>query len=572
LRQQEGSVVRASASTLLKRLERVKDDFSLEAAKQKLELIGELDHRRLSKAKEVYRLHEVLSFLYAYPDNRRVRVRVDQMLKRFSERSDLQRFAAALADSGIEGTPIYYSFYWATALWLETKWPGCLSINWRLFKKGEDLWGVLYTLLPYTESLALDEADLEPRDLLAWLKKPDETDAQFLISRVSKSLGDDSTREMVYEDLDVPCKLSPGPGTPTRTGVRYKPSPVVFQSVPLDRSRPDLKRECLVPPQAVRPVSPREGRKLIEMARKAMVTRSRDLYVFQNGDENDTRLIDFEDGLQFAAIGLRPEYRLMLDSVYGFLTLKNGIPIGYALTRSYFNSSEVAYNVFDTFRGGESARIYGRVLAMTRHLFGADVFTVEPYQMGHDNEEGLKSGAWWFYYKLGFRPLDSEVKRILRAELARMRRNPRHRSSLATLNRLSSKNMFLFLGRPRKDVRGIISLENIGLAVSRYLALRFGADRERATKVCEKEAARLLGTRSFRGFTAGERLAWKRWSPLMLSLPEVERWTREEKRALAKVARSKGGRWESDYLHLLDAHGNLRRALLELAAREYTSA
>jgi hypothetical protein len=430
---------------------------------------------------------------------------------------------------------------------------------------------VLYTLLPFTESLALDEANLKPRELLEWLKQPNETDAGFLIRRVSKSLGDDSTRETVYEDLDVDCKLSPGRGTPARTGARYKPSRVVFQSGPLDRSRPDLKKESLVPPQAVRLVSPREGRKLIDMARKAMVTRSRDLYVFQNGDETDVRLIEFGDGLQFAAIGLRPEYRLMLDSVYGFLTLKNGIPIGYVLTRSYFNSSEVAYNVFETFRGGESARIYGRALAMTRHLFGADAFTVEPYQMGHENVEGLKSGAWWFYYKLGFRPLDPEVKRLLRAELARMRRNPKHRSSQATLNRLSSRNMFFFLDRPRKDVRGIISLENIGLAVSRYLALRFGADRERATQVCEKEAARLLGIRSFRGFTAGERLAWKRWSPLILTLPGVERWTREEKRALAKVARSKGGRWETDYLRLFNEHRKLRRALLELAEREYES-
>ena len=564
--------MRVSASTLLRRLERIKDDYSPEATGRKLNWLRELDRRRLSKAKEVYRLHEVLSFLHAYPDDRRVRARVEQMLKHFSERSDLRRFAATLADTGIEGTPINYSFYWTTALWLETKWPGCLSIDWRLFKKGDELWGVLYTLLPFTESLALDEANLKPRELLEWLKQPNETDAGFLIRRVSKSLGDDGTRETVYEDLDVHCKLSPGPGTPARTGARYKPSPVVFQSGPLDRSRPDLKKETLVSPQAVRSVSPSEGRKLIEMARKAMVTRSRDLYVFQQGDENDVRLIEFGDGLQFAAIGLRPEYRLMLDSVYGFLTLKNGIPIGYVLTRSYFNSSEVAYNVFETFRGGESARIYGRVLAMTRHLFGADAFTVDPYQMGHKNVEGLKSGAWWFYYKLGFRPLDPEVMRLLRAELARMRRNPKHRSNQATLNRLSSRNMFFFLGRSRKDIRGIISLENIGLAVSRYLALRFGADRERATRVCEKEAARLLGIRSFRGFTAGERLAWNRWSPLVLTLPGVERWTREEKHALAKVARSKGGRRESNYLRLFDAHRKLRRALLKLAEREYESA
>lgn len=564
--------MRVIASTLLRRLTRIKDDYSVVATLRKLELLRELDGRRLSKSKDVHQLHEVLSFLHAYPDNRRVRSRVERMLTRFSKRSDLRRFAVALADTGIEGTPINYSFYWPTALWLETKWPGCLSIDWTLFMKEDELWAVLYPLLPFTESLILDEANVSSRKLLELLKHPNESDAGFLIRRVSKSFGDDNARESVYEELDVDCILSPGPGTPHRTGARYKPSPVVFQSRPLDRSRPDLKKESFIAPLAVRSVSPREGRKLIDMARAAMVTRTRDLYVFQQGDENDVRLIEFGDGLQFAAIGLRPDYRLMLDTVYGFLTLKNGIPIGYVLTRSYFNSTEVAYNIFDTFRGGESARIYGRVLAMARHLFGADAFTVDPYQMGHDNVEGLKSGAWWFYYKLGFRPLDPKVKRLLRTELARMHRNPNHRSSQATLNRLSSRNMFFFLGPSRKDIRGIISLENIALAVSRYLALRFGADRERAMQVCEKEAARLLGIRSFRGSTAGERLAWHRWSPLILTLPGVERWSREEKRALAEVARSKGGRWESDYVRLFDAHRKLRQALLQLAERTNESA
>jgi hypothetical protein len=551
----------------LRRLDSIKDDYSAESATKKLDLLQQLGRRRLPRSKEVYDLHELLTFLYAYPDNRRVRSLVEQMLNRFSQRSDLRRFADELADSGIEGTPIYYSFFWATALWLERNWPGCLTIDWDNFEHGDRMWGVLYPLLPFPESLALDEANLEPRELIDYLKHPDETDAGFLVRRFAQSLGDDGTRETVYEDLEIHCQLSPGSGTPTRTGARYRPSPVVFQTRPLDRSRPDLKQACLEPPSAVRPVAPREGRKLIEMARTAMVTRSRDLYAFQNGDENDVRMIEFGDGLQFAAIGMRPEYRLMLDTVYGFLTLKNGIPIGYVLTRSYFNSTEVAYNVFDTFRGGESARNYGRILAMTRQLFGADVFTVEPYQMGHENPEGLKSGAWWFYYKLAFRPLDPGVKRLLRRELARMKRNPRYRSSVTTLNELSSKNMFLFLGRPRRDVRGIISLENIGLAVSRYLAQRFGADRERAMKVCDKEARHLLGVRFFRGFSKGERLAWTRWSPLILTLPGVETWSAEEKRALATVARAKGGKRETEYLRLFDAHRKLRQALLELAKR-----
>ncbi|MHC4143110.1 MAG: hypothetical protein ACYSUF_15020, partial [Planctomycetota bacterium] len=93
----------------------------------------------------------------------------------------------------------------------------------------------------------------------------------------------------------------------------------------------------------------------------------------------------------------------------------------------------------------------------------------------------------------------------------------------------------------------------------------FGYDRRQAEKQCAQEAAKLLGVRSRRGFSAGERLAWARWSPLILVLPGVSRWPREDKRALVEVVRAKGGLRESDYLARFDRHRRLRRAIVELA-------
>ena len=128
--------------------------------------------------------------------------------------------------------------------------------------------------------------------------------------------------------------------------------------------------------------------------------------------------------------------------------------------------------------------------------------------------------------------------------------------------------MFLHRKRPRADVLGRISLGHIGLRVSRWVAERFGADRERATRACAREAARLLGVRSTKRWTAGERLTWRRWSPLMLALPGIESWTGPEKRALAGIVRAKGGRRESDYVPLFNRHRRLRRALLDLAKED----
>jgi hypothetical protein len=330
--------------------------------------------------------------------------------------------------------------------------------------------------------------------------------------------------------------------------------------------RPDLRKEVRRRPLAVREVSPQKGRRLIDLSREAMVTRSRDLDVFSYGDSRDVRIIDWEDGLQFVAFGAIPERRLIFEAVYGFLTLKNGVPIGYVLNSALFGSVEVAYNVFETYRGAEAGHVYGRVLGTLKHLFGGDTFTVYPYQLGGEgNNEGLRSGAWWFYQKLGFRARDPEVLALMRRELKRMRASRSYRSSLGTLKKLAAENVYLDLRRRREDVIGALPLGQVGLRVTDYLAGRFGAERGRGEAVCAREAGKLLGVRSRQRWSPGEKLAWRRWSPLVLILPGVERWNRDEKRALVEVVRAKGGRQESEFVRKFDRHRKLRRAVIELA-------
>jgi hypothetical protein len=276
--------------------------------------------------------------------------------------------------------------------------------------------------------------------------------------------------------------------------------------------------------------------------------------------------VDFGDGLQFAAIGFPPERRLLLHALFGFLTLQNGVPIGYVLTSSLFGTTGVAYNTFETYRGAEAGRVFGRVLALARHLFGTLRFTIDPYQLGYGNEEGQRSGAWWFYYKLGFRPQDPAVRRVLRRELAAMRRDPAHRSSLATLARLSEADVFLDLGARTSGARPeILPLWNVSLAVSDLLTARAGTEREQGLAACARDAARLLGLRSLRGFARGERLAWERWAPLVVALPRLRQWPRRDKRALVEVIRAKGAPAELDFVARFDAHTRLKRAVLRLA-------
>ena len=558
--------MRENPSVLLDDLLNLRLQFGAEAASRKLSLLLRLDRIRLPSGDAVSRLHEMLCFMRAYPDNAELLDRVRRALDRFEGRRDFRRFRLHLADTGIAGTDTHLTFFWPTARWIANRWPESLAVDWKAFDGAHRLEEILHLLATYPESPAIDEFAMPIKEWIATLRAAGESDGSFLVRRFEALPADSFLRETLYDSLGLAMTLRPGADTPSRTRAGIAVPSIAFQSGPLPSGRPSLRRVIRRLQPRIRLVAPADAERYIELARVAMVTRARDLDAFANADMNDVRLIEFDGGLQFACMGVIPERRLMLESVYGCLTLKNGVPVGYVLLSSLFGSAEIAYNVFETWRGAEAAPVFARVVALARHVFGATTFSIDPYQLGyHGNTEGLKSGAWWFYYKMGFRPRNREVKRVLRDELNAMKRNPRHRSDRRTLERLASDSVYFELENQGGVALGSLSPGNVGLGIVRLLAERHGADRERSLRECAREAGELLGVRSQAGWSAGEKLWWTRWSPLVLCLPEIESWSATDKKRLVGVIRAKGARRESDYVRRFDAHERLRNALLEMA-------
>ena len=553
-----------SAVKQLNELESLSGRFGAGEGVRKVELVRALEGARMPRAGQVLRLHEVLCFLRAHPDDAHLLAAVKAALGRFAERADLCRFRRALEGSGIAGTDVRFRFFAPTARWLAQRHPDRLEIDWPDYGAAELLRARLHLLAVEAESPGLDTDRVAPRAWIDRLRRPDEGDAAFLFRRLDALPMDPAVRDAFQDELDVPLVLRPGPGTPARTTALHTRVQVAFQTRPLRRTRPELRAALRAPPRSIRSVPRREGQALVDLAREAMVVRARDLDAFAAGDPNDVRMVDCGDGLEFAVIGVQPGDRMLLESVYGWLTLQNRVPIGYVLSSALFRSSEIAYNVFDTWRGGEAAHVYGRVLATARALFGSSTFTIYPYQLGHGNPEGLESGAWWFYQKLGFRARDPQVLALMERELARMQERPRHRSSIATLKQLARANVYYDLGRPRSTVIGTFPFARVGAAVSDYLARRFGSDRERGQDVCAAEVASEIGLRAWRKLPRDERRAVAWWGPLLRILPGLERWKRAERLALGRVVRAKGGRRESDYVRLFDEHRQLGRALVRL--------
>jgi hypothetical protein len=533
-----------SPVALLRRLEATRLDYGSNRAATKLALLGELARARLASARQVLRLHEHLCFLRAYPDSRAVLAQVERMLAVFARRSDLRRHRDELAESGIAGCDIRYRFFWPTARWLVARWPGQLALDWDELDDPDALAALLPLLVTPIEATWLRLRKPEPRMALDRLRGR-ETDAAFFIGRIAAMPGDDFTREATFDALEPPFVLRPAPGTPTRTHARHERAPVVFRRTPPPRGRPDLHTELARPPRSARSVATTAGQRLIDLAQEAMVTRSRDLDAFAYGDPRDVRLVDDGDGLQWALIGTLPERRPVLRTTYGQLGLRNGVPVAYGEADMLFGCADLSYNTFDTFRGGESAFLFARFLAMLRHVFIIRSFTFEPYQLGHDNAEGLASGAWWFYYKLGFRPRNGAIRTLVRTELARIRRDPSYRSSRTTLARLAEDYLYF---------------EPEGWRAPYWPRVAELGARLTPRPDAEREAARLLGVAPAK--IRGEaRVAWTRWAPIVTSLPKLDVWNIDERSALAWVIAAKGGRRDSDYLARFDAHPKLGPAL-----------
>ncbi|MGZ8981990.1 MAG: hypothetical protein ACXW2D_14675 [Burkholderiaceae bacterium] len=551
------------ATSTLRELEQLKDRFDSASARIKLRRLRELAGTRFGRVGQLERLHEVLCFMRAYPDNAEVLQAVESMLDKFDRRGDLRAHREALAYSGIAGTTLWFPFFYPTALWLAQCWPGQLILERADTTAGESIASLLPSLLTPVEAHGLRESKLPGFAALDAMRGRD-TDATFLIRCVAAMPADERTREAYYDAINPSCLLLPGPDTPSRTRAKYPAVQPVWQTQPLRRTRPDLATEVERAPRTMRRASQPEAVVLIALARGAMVTRKRDLDAFAYANESDVWWIEDDGGLAFALIGMRIERRTVVAATYGGLTLQNGVPVGYHQSDLIGRSAAVSFNTFETFRGGEAAHTFARLLAALAHAFGTRSFSIEPYQLGKDNEEGLASGAWWFYAKLGFRPRARAGRALAQREFDLIERSPARRTPTENLRALAAHHLFFNLDRRRPAP--LIAPATVGLAAARHLTELAGSNRGAAVAQASAAAKKICGPRSLDGFNAAERAAWESWAPLLSMLP-LGAWTHAERRALVQLVRSKAAESERGFVQAFAQLPRLEAALGGLRPR-----
>src|SRR5260370_10166783 len=297
----------------------------------------------------------------------------------------------------------------------------------------------------------------------------------------------------------------------------------------------------------------------MDMIREVMLVRYRELCGTTLGDPQSVVRADLGTheagrGVTIYLWNLPPDRRLPLRAYVAGLTLKNGVPINYIEAIGLCEWMEVGFNTFYTFRGGEAGWIYAQVLRCLCHRMGATGVSGEPYQLGHDNEEAMESGAFWFYRKLGFRPGRADLQQLAEREEQKIAAEKQYRTPARTLRRLAAGHVFYELPGSEVGAWDKFSTRNIGLRVTRRMARDFGGDAVFMRKHSRRGLERILFPKSSgvstSSWTPLEKAAFENFAFALADAPGLSAWTPEDKEDLVRIIRAKAKPDEMFYLHL----------------------
>lgn len=577
----------SSLDALLADLESARNQFGRGAAGRVERLLKQIARHEFRDAKRLIRLHESLLFLRAFPQSASLVPKIEKLLDSFHERVEKLRALGAdmsifddFDTSGIAGTTMQDTLNFEAARWLVRRIPRQVAIAWDDYEE-ERAWGATW---PRFIPLLREDSDVEAN--IPWRRWLDaargrERDLPWLI-RQFESLrstggqgGEDRARAELYDSLRIPLRWNLENLKLSRTRNWQRPRKVYVHEGPLIvRRQVSLAEELARPKPRFTRLSRQAGEAVMDLIREVMVVRYRELYGTTLGDARSVVRAELGRGVMIYFWNLPPQRRLPLRAYVAGFTLKNGVPINYIEAIGLCEWIEVGFNTFYTYRQGETAWIYSQALRCLCALTGAKVISIYPYQIGQDNDEALDSGAFWFYRKLGFHSGKAELERLAGREERKIAADSAHRTSRAILKRLAEAHVFYELRGDGSRAEGAkdagawhtFSTRNLALRVNQRMGQHFNGDIARIREASVREVSRALGLNPS-GWTEAERRSLEEWSLVLALIPDLGRWSPEEKSGLVQIIRSQSARDEIQYLRRTQRHARLRRELLRLGSR-----
>lgn len=554
---------------LLDQLDSLKNRFAAAEQKRLEKILTRVSKLPFGDAGDLLRYHEVLLFMAAYPASSRILRTVSIELSQFSRRIEsLETTGEDLSQlehpdfSGIAGMSVTDAFSFFIVGWLQHTHPQQIGLQWDWFEDENRLAETWPRFMPLLDEDASVEANVPYR---TWLKMASGRNRAlpWLITQFESLPKSDREKAELYDSQKLYVRWTPSYRL-TRTGMRSAARKIFYHREPLIQRRDvSLKSELENRPPDLKKLSAKQGEVILDLTRAASTVRYRELYGFTHGDPRRVFQASLGRGVEVFISGVPPGVRLPLRAYHAAMIFKNGVPVGYFEGLSIFERMESGFNLYYTFRDGETAWLYARLLNIFRHLLGVTAFSIDPYQVGFENEEGIESGAFWFYRKLGFRPTGRQIMKLVLNEEKKISTRLNYRTPARTLRKLAAGPMIFELDQAGRGDWDRFEVRKIGLAAQRQMATAYRGDAGRFLEHARAKLARALGT------LAGRDAQTSAFSDFAaaLSAENIHDWNVEEKRGLAEVIHAKAALDESRYLKLMQKHARLRAAFIKLGSK-----
>ncbi len=530
------------------KLHSIRNRYGKQFALEKTKLLNAIGKEPVKGKIALQSYYDSLLFLIAYPDNKTIYTIANGSLQQLQLyiRSN-EKVKDSLFNTGITHSTLCAAFSFEVVKWLRRTRPAEIKLSSFDADDGQ-IQSILSAVMPKVESEILQDANAEWKGWLKQLKRRDENLLDQLIAIFDSSDIRPEVRYELWNAIGINVEINFA--THCSLGANLI-KPYYHRSL----IRKHIKQhQHLLKPVKLK-LNETEAAQIIDCSRMILIRHLREIDPISFTEARLVSYYQLPRGISIALMGMVAERRHPIDSYMGYMVFKNGLPVAYAGSWILFDSGRIGLNVFPSYRSGESQYIFQQVLQLHSKVYHLKRFSVDPYQLGKENYDGIHSGAFWVYYHAGFRPIGKEQKELAAAEAMKIKTIPKYRSPAASLKKLANSRMEFIMNKSAVS----FDATDLSLARAAILAKKYKGDRRRAETGAVKKLAIILQIKDYQETKMNFIL--KNWGMLLLANEKELRSNNVLKRSLKKIFVLKAAGREEDYITELQRAGELRRSL-----------
>jgi hypothetical protein len=513
--------------------------------------------------------HDLLLFYCAFPPNKKIfRLSVSELfrittyLKEYKQKEKPGR-SGNFESTGLLLSSVSCSFSYTLQQWLVQKFPGSVILD-SCEAGTETVQNILQILLPAIEfeKITAEKGSLQKKIVqitairdpglqLKWLLQ------QFHSCRVSILI-----KEELYRQLKIFIQWQISHPFFNRSRLQWPvPKTYLHKNQLRTYHTAGIVKQKLKKPDNLKG---NEKKRLIDITKTALAFYLRETDPVTYADSEKPVVFSMERGLQIVIMPMIIEKQLALESYIGYMVFKNGIPVCYGGGWLFGVHCTIGIHIFPPFRKAESGWIFCQILRVYYQYYGASCFHIKPYQFGSGNREGIRSGAYWFYYKLGFRSNNKLLSDKAEREWHKIRSGKRYRTSYTQLKEFTKSGMELNL---EKTVPNIPMASAISIATSHFINQYFQGSRALAVSSFMRAMLKQPGAVLLKKYTPVSHRILENWCLLYGMINDFKQWRDDHKKEFFLLASAKLNGNEQAYNLALIQSSFLRLSFMKIAER-----